>query len=105
VYLFSDSSKAALIKERIKAQRNMLISELEPKAIASVLSKSNHLPESAIDSIKTPPSCHKRTDNLLTLIEDGDTKVVEDFIAALKDLGYNDIVELIDPSDVHSRAG
>lgn len=39
------------------------------------------------------------------MVEDGSTDVVESFVAALKDLGYWDIVALIDPPDVHRRAG
>lgn len=41
------------------------------------------------------------------MVKDGRTHLVESFVAALKDLGYTcrDIVELIDPTDVHTKAG
>lgn len=39
------------------------------------------------------------------MVKDGSTDLVESFVAALKDLGYRDIVELIDPTDVHTKAG
>lgn len=96
---------ATLIKKRLKAHRNVLVSELEPRAIAHVLSKSKAFPESAIDSVLNADSCNKRVEILLSLVEDGGSEVVEEFVTALKDLGYSSIVELIDPPDIHNRAG
>lgn len=39
------------------------------------------------------------------MVENGSTAIVEAFVAALRDLGYCDIVELIDPLDIHPTAG
>lgn len=50
-------------------------------------------------------SCKERVETILSLVENGNSEVVEDFMIALKDLGYSDIVELIGPSDIHSKAG
>ncbi|XP_061164251.1 uncharacterized protein LOC133173280 [Saccostrea echinata] len=99
-----DISKAKLIKERINVHRNELISELEPKALTSALSKSNCFEQSMLDAIEKAPTSHERTEKLLSLIENGDSKTLEAFISALKNIGYSEIVELIDPAEIHSRA-
>lgn len=105
VGVISKAEDAEPIKKRLKAHRNVLVSELEPRAIAHVLSKSKAFAKSAIDSVLNAESCNDRVENLLSLVEDGDSEVVKEFVTALKDLGYSSIVELIDPPDIHNRAG
>lgn len=98
-------SRTTQIKKLLRIHRNELLFELEPKAIISALSKSKVFEESLLQSICASGSCSKRIIDLLSLVEDGSTDVVESFVAALKDLGYKSIVELIDPPDVHTKAG
>lgn len=98
-------SKVALIKNKVKIFRNVLVSELEPRALAFLLSKSTNLPDNIMNSINNAGSCKERVETILSLVENGNSEVVEDFMIALKDLGYSDIVELIGPSDIHSKAG
>lgn len=98
-------SKVALIKNKVKIFRNVLVSELEPRALAFLLSKSTNLPDNIMHLVNNARSCKERVETILSLVENGDSEVVEDFMIALKDLGYSDIVELISPSDIHSKAG
>lgn len=98
-------SKVALIKNKVKIFRNVLVSELEPRALAFLLSKSTNLPDNIMHLVNNARSCKERVETILSLVENGDSEVVEDFMIALKDLGYSDIVELIGPSDIHSKAG
>ncbi|XP_078324280.1 uncharacterized protein LOC111123198 isoform X2 [Crassostrea virginica] len=98
----SKTTKAALIQKLIKAHRNTLVSELEPRALTSSLSEA--FPKDVIDRINSIPSSRQKIDQLLCAIEDGEATVVEKFVSALQDLGYCDIVELIDPTNLHSRA-
>ena len=79
------------------------MSELEPRALTSSLSEA--FPKNVIDRINSIPSSRQKIDQLLCAIEDGEATVVEKFVSALQDLGYCDIVELIDPTNLHSRAG
>lgn len=78
---------------------------MEPTQIISALSKSKDFQKRALHSICASRSCNKKINDILSMVEDGSTDVVESFVAALKDLGYWDIVALIDPPDVHRRAG
>lgn len=98
-------SKVALIKNKVKIFRNVLVSELEPRALAFLLSKSTNLPDNIMHLVNNARSCKERVETILSLVENGNSEVVEDFMIALKDLGYSDIVELIGPSDIHSKAG
>lgn len=98
-------SKVALIKNKVKIFMNVLVSELEPRALAFLLSKSKNLPDNIMHSVNNARSCKERVETILSLVENGNSEVVEDFMIALKDLGYSDIVELIGPSDIHSKAG
>lgn len=98
-------SKVALIKNKVKIFRNVLVSELEPRALAFLLSKSKNLPDNIMHSVNNARSCKERVETILSLVENGNSEVVEDFMIALKDLGHSDIVELIGPSDIHSKAG
>lgn len=98
-------SNVALIKNKVKIFMNVLVSELEPRALAFLLSKSKNLPDNIMHSVNNARSCKERVETILSLVENGDSEVVEDFMIALKDLGYSDIVELIGPSDIHSKAG
>lgn len=83
----------------------MLISELEPMILTSILSKSDAFPQSTIEKIKNAPSCFERTQILLSYIEKGESTVLNDFLSALRDAGYHDIVEMIEPTDLHKKAG
>lgn len=98
-------SNVALIKNKVKIFMNVLVSELEPRALAFLLSKSKNLPDNIMHSVNNAGSCKERVETILSLVENGNSEVVEDFMIALKDLGYSDIVELIGPSDIHSKAG
>ena len=69
--------------------------------LTSILSKYKALPQSTIDKIKNAPSCFERIQILLSYIEKGESQVFKDFLSALKDAGYHDIVELIEPKDLH----
>lgn len=89
----------------MKIHSNVLVSELEPRALASLLSKSTNLPDNIMLSVNNARSCKERVEQILSLVEAGNAGVVEDFMNALKDLEYFDIVELIDPCDIHSKAG
>lgn len=105
-YLTLDAkpSRTTQIKHRVKAHRNALICELEPKPIVSVLSKSNAFLESVKNSIGKR-NWEKEVEKLLYMVEIGSAAFVAEFVAALRDLGYCDIVELIDPFDIHHTAG
>lgn len=41
----------------------------------------------------------------MSYIEKGDSKVLNDFLSALRDAGCDDIIELIEPTDLHKKAG
>lgn len=103
--LDGEITNAALIKKRVKAYRNDLLNELEPKALASLLSKSEIVTENDIEFVKKAHGCSERVENLLSLVENGDSQVVEEFVKILNDLGYSHIVQLIDPPDIHNKAG
>lgn len=106
-FLDTKASRTTLIKHRVNVHRNTLIHELEPTAIVSVLSKSKALTESDIPSIICVENrnCTIEVENLLSMVEKGSAEFVEEFVATLKDFGYCDIVELIDPSGFPSSAG
>lgn len=89
----------------LKVHRNELLYELEPTAIISALSRSKAFPKRSLDSIGALPGCNTKINDLLSMVEFGSTDVVESFVATLKDLGYRDIVDLINPPDVHTKAG
>lgn len=74
-------------------------------AIISALSKSKAFPERTLTSVCASGSCNKRINDILALVETGNTDVVESFVTALKNLGYGDIVDLIDPPRSHTKAG
>lgn len=98
-------SKTAMIIERVKAYRRELVSQLEPKALASVLSKSKSFSENIRNTVNDANSCYERVERILLLVENGDNDIVEEFITALNDFGYCEIVKLINPPDVHEKAG
>lgn len=93
------------MKQKLQAHREMLISELEPRLLTSILSKSKAFPQKTIENINDAPSCFERTQILLSYIEKGESKVLDDFLSALRDAGYHNIVELIEPTDLHKKAG
>lgn len=98
-------SKTAMIIERMKAFRHVLVTQLEPRDLVSVLSKSKSFSESIKDTLNDADSCYERVERILLLVENGNDDIVEEFVTALNDLGYSEIVKLINPSDVHEKAG
>ncbi|XP_052678854.1 uncharacterized protein LOC128159711 isoform X2 [Crassostrea angulata] len=97
-------SKAAKIIERVKAYKHEIVTQLEPMALAAVLSKSKSFLERIKDTVDDADSCYKRVERILLLVENGNNDIVEEFVTALNDLGYSEIVKLICPSDVHDKA-
>lgn len=97
-----EARNAEQIKHRLKAYRKKLISDVEPSALASVLSKS--FPTSDFDSVAKAGSCLRRVERLLSLVEKGEPNLVKGFVTVLKDFGYHDIVQLIDPPDIFQTA-
>lgn len=100
-------SRTKQIINLLKVHRNELLYELEPTAIVSALSKSKAFQKRSLhfEYISALASCNTKLNDILSMVEVGSTDVVEGFVAALKDLGYRDIVDLIDPPDVHAKAG
>lgn len=96
----SEKSKAEQIKHRLKAYRNKLISDVEPSALASVLSKT--FPKSDFDSVDHAGSCSRRVERLLSLVEKGEPGLVNEFVTVLNNFGYHEIVELLNPHDVQN---
>lgn len=94
-----------MIIERMKAFRHVLVTQLEPKDLVSVLSKSKSFSESIKDTLNDADSCYERLERILLLVDNGNDDIVEEFVTALNDLGYSEIVKLINPSDVHEKAG
>lgn len=105
--LVSEVSRATLIKQRIKVYKNVLIFELEPTALKrrTELSKSKNIPKAVIDADNGGRSCRENVESLLVLVENGSSDVIEEFVTVLKDYGYDRIVAMIDPPDIHSKAG
>lgn len=93
---------AEQIKNRLKAYRKELISDVEPRALASVLSK--YFPKNDFDSIDHAHSCPRRGERLISLVEKGEPDLVYGFVTVLKNFGYHDIVELLEPLNVHQTA-
>lgn len=105
LYNFSESgiSRTIQIKDLLRVHRNKLQFELEPMQVISALSKSKAIQKGSLHCASS--SCTEKINGILSMVKDGSTDLVESFVAALKDLGYRDIVELIDPTDVHTKAG
>lgn len=97
-----EARNAEQIKSRLKAYKKKLISDVEPTVLASVLSK--HFPKIDLDSVDHADSCPRRVERLLSLVEEGEPDLVKEFLTILKNFGYHDIVELLDPLDVHHTA-
>lgn len=85
----------------------MLITGIEPRAVALQLSKSNQFPQSIIEEINTAPNCFERTIKLLSFLESENCSNahVFAFISALFDIGHHDIVQNIYSTEIHSKAG
>lgn len=79
------------------------MTELEPTAIIFAL--SNILLESLSDSIPVGCGSSEKVEHILSLVENGSTDVVTKFVTVLNDLGYEDIVNLIDQKDIKVKAG
>lgn len=89
----------------MKTYRSDLLHELEPKALASLLSKSGIFTENVIELVQNAHGCSGRVEKLLSLVEKGGSQDVEKFVKVLNDLGYSHIVQLIEPPDNHNKAG
>lgn len=102
----TETRNAEQIKHRLKAYRNKLVSYIEPSALASVLSKSfpKSFPKSDFGSVDKAGSCPRRVERLLSLIEKGEPDLVKEFVTVLKNFGYHEILELIDPPDIRQTA-
>lgn len=98
-------SRTALIKHRMKANKNVLVYELESTPLVSVLRDSKAFDKLAIECVDKVTDNDERVEKLLSLVENGNSDVVEEFLSALKDLNYCHIVELIDLADIHTKAG
>lgn len=103
--LVKEISRTALIKHRMKANKNVLVYELESTALVSVLRDSKAFDKLAIEFDDKVTNNDDRVETLLSLVDNGNSDVVEEFLSALKDLNYCHIVELIDPADIHTKAG
>lgn len=90
-----ETRNAEQIKQRLKAYRNKLISGVEPTALASVLSKS--FPKCDFDAVDHAGSCPRRVERLLSLVENGEPDLVNEFVTVLNNFGYHEIVQLLDP--------
>lgn len=97
-----EARNAEKIKHRLKAYRKKMISDVEPSALASVLSKS--FPKSEFDSVDKAGSCLRKVEHLLSLVEKGEPNVVNGFVTVLTDFGYHDIVQLINPPEICQTA-
>lgn len=96
-------SRTLQIKDLLRVHRNELQFELEPTQVISALSKSKAIQKGSLQCASS--SCTEKINDILSMVKDGSSDLVESFVEALKDLGYRDIVELIDPTDVHTKAG
>lgn len=105
MFLAISTSKTDLMKKQIEAHRNILLSELEPEALLPALAKSTVFSQEAIDEMRLASTCSQKIDKLLTFVEKGDSAVVDEFVSVLRNVGFVEIVELLDPSDLHSKAG
>lgn len=79
------------------------MTELEPTAIISALSK--FLLKSEVDSIPAGCGSSERVERMLSLVENGSTDVVKKCVTVLKDLGYEDILNLVYPKNIKVKAG
>lgn len=100
-----DDTRIELIKERVNTHKHEIFSHLEPKDMVSFLSRSKTKQKGVIDSIKNACTCTERIAHLLSFVKNCNSKDVEQFVAALKFLEYFELVELVDPPDIHSKAG
>lgn len=89
----------------MKVNRNVLLTELDPMVLIPALSKSKSFPESVINSLHKAPSRYEKVNIISTFVENGSPDVVNEFRTVLKDRGHCDILELLDPSVHHSKAG
>lgn len=103
--LVNETSRTTLIKHRIKANKTFLVSELESTSLVSVLRHSKAFDKNAIEHSEKVDNNDERVKMLLSLVENGNSEVVEEFLTALKDLYYFHIVEVIDPPEIHRKAG
>lgn len=96
---------SASVEKRVKVNRNVLLTQLDPMDLISALSKSKSFPESVIDSLRKAPSRYEKVNIISSFVENGGPDVVNEFSTVLKDLGHCDIVEVLDPSVLHNKAG
>lgn len=97
-----EARNAEEIKRRLKTYRKKLISDVKPSALAYLLSK--YFPKSDFDSVDHAGICPRSIERMLSLVEKGEPNLVNGFVTVLKNFGYHDIVELLDPHDVYHTA-
>lgn len=103
--LVNETSRTTLIKQRIKANKNVIVSELKSTSLVSDLRDSKAFEKNAIEYIDKVDNNDEKVKMLLSLIENGNSEVVEEFLTALRDLKNVRIVDLIDPPEIHRKAG
>lgn len=96
--------RASQIKQLLRIYKKNLLDGLEPAAIISELKKTNVSLKVELDSVCGARSCTERIHLLLTTVEEGSPDLVKDFVNALTELGYSEIVHLIDPKSAHNKA-
>lgn len=97
--------KAVPTKDRVKVNRNALFTKLDTMTLISVLSKSKSFPKSVIDAIREVSSSYESINIISSFVENGGPEVVDEFTTILRGLGHCEIVELIDTSVIHKKAG
>lgn len=95
------TTKADVIKKLITIHKNKLVSDLTPEMIL-VLRKNPAFKHYVFDERRT---ARQEKERLLSFVNQGDLPVVEAFVTNLQEQRFGELVELIDPSDLHSKAG
>lgn len=95
--------EVVLIKKRIKVYRSRFLFELDFRVLVFVLLKYKVFFVSDLKLIFVG-NC-KRVKYILLIVENGSDDVVMEFVVVLNDLGYCDIVKLIDLSDIWYKIG
>lgn len=101
-------SKTELIQNRVRNYRDVFVKQLEPKRIKVLLtelSQSDFFRSRGLELIEEKSNCYERFNGLLSLVENGSSHDVNQFVTVLKDLDYYEILELIEPTYVHIKAG
>lgn len=99
-------SKTKLIQNRVTNYRDEFVNKLEQKRIKVLLTRLSQIDFFHNQGLfEEKSNCYERFKRLLSLFENGSSDEVNLFVTVLKDLGYYDILELIEPTYVHLKAG